>query len=103
MQGLGEAILITWARYGLRIEKQNESVDCLEIYISVPEHSYATNAYGQEMAGLTLARRFKKALTEMGVKRLVVKSRVRTGEVWLEPMANEAETQMRQTIYGSQW
>lgn len=103
IKGLGEAMMITWAWYGLRIEKENESVNSLEIYISVPERSYHLDVHNEEMAGIYLARRFKTALLDMGVKRLTVKSRVRKGEQWTETMAKDAEKQMKQAIYGSQW
>lgn len=103
IQGLGEVMMITWAWFGLRIERVNESTDELELYISVPEHSDHMDAKRQEMSGSHLAKRFKTALTDMGVKRLTVKSRTRKGEHWTESMAKEAEKHMRQTIYGSQW
>jgi len=103
MSGLGEAMMISWASFGVRIEKQRESIYSLEIYISVPEHSYILNADGEEMAGEILAKRFKTVLTDIGVKRLTVKYKVRAGESWSEKLAKDAEIQMRKTIYGSQW
>ena len=55
------------------------------------------------MSGMTLAKRFKTTMTEMGIKRLTVKSRIRTGESWTKEMSDAAELEMRKTIYGSQY
>lgn len=103
MKGLGEAMMITWAGFGLRIEKTQESTESLVIYISVPEHSYHKNAKGEEMSGMTLAKRFKTTMTDMGIKRLTVKSRIRAGENWTKENSEAAELEMRKTIYGSQY
>ena len=89
MSGLGEAVMITWAEYGLKIENTSETTESLVIYVSVPEHSYKRNAKGSEMAAMDLAKRFKTVMTEMGVKRLTVKARVRAGEYWTKEMAME--------------
>ncbi len=61
------------------VEREKESIDGLEVYISVPEDSYKTNAHGEKMCGMFLAKRFKQVLVEMGVKRLTVRARVRAG------------------------
>ena len=103
MAGMGAAIAITWARFGVKIEKENETQDMFEIYISVPERSFHRNVNNEEMAGRTLAKRFKDVLTEMGVKRLVLKSRTRHGEVWTKELADEAELNMRRKLFGSQY
>lgn len=103
MSGLGETVMITWAEYGLKIENTSETTESLMIYVSVPEHSYKRNAKGSEMAAMDLAKRFKTAMTEMGVKRLTVKARVRVGEYWTKEMADSANIEMRKNIYGSQY
>lgn len=103
MSAMGSAILITWAGFGIKIEKENETQDMLEIYISVPERSFHRNVDGDEMSGMTLAKRFKVTLTEMGVKRLIVKSRIRRGEVWTKELADEAELNMKKRLFGSQY
>jgi len=100
---LGEAIMITFAGYGIQIERQNETQESLEIYISVPERSSQLDAENREMSGLHLARRYKRILTEMGVKRLTVKARIRKEEYWTDEMAKNAELNMRRQIYGSQY
>lgn len=56
MNGLGEAVMVTWAEYGLKIENTSETTEALVIYISVPEHSYKRNARGSEMAAMNLAK-----------------------------------------------
>lgn len=103
MSVIGNAMAITWAGFGLRIEKTTETQDMLEVYISVPESSFHRNVDGDEMSGVTLAKRFKTTLTEMGVKRLTVKSRIRCGEVWTRELADEAELNMRKQLFGSQY
>lgn len=103
MNGLGAAVMITWAGFGLKIERTEESTESLVVYISVPEHSYRKNAQDEEMAGMVLAKRFKTVMTEMGVKRLTVKSRIRVGESWTKEMFHAAELEARKAIFGSQY
>ena len=55
------------------------------------------------MAAMDLAKRFKTVMTEMGVKRLTVKARVRAGEYWTKEMAGSANIEMRKNIFGSQY
>ena len=42
-------------------------------------------------------------LIDMGVKRLIVKARIRSGEHWTKEMREEAELNMRKILYGSQY
>ena len=102
MKGLGESIYIVWMSFGIVIEKVNESVDSLEIFISVPKSSYRHDVHGNEMAGDHLARRFKDTMKGIGVKRLTVRYRVRD-EYWTEQMYKDAIVKAKQMIYGSQW
>ena len=102
VKGLGESIYIVWMSFGVVIEKINESVDSLEVFISVPKSSYHKDVHGNEMAGDILAKRFKDKMKGIGVKRLVVRYRVRD-EYWTEQMGKDAEVKVRQAIYGSQW
>jgi len=101
MVSLGEVMLITWAGLGLEIEKHNETPEYLEIYISVPETSYHTNVNKEQMAGMVLAKRFKTAMNDMGLKKLIVKSRIRKGDNWTKEKAKHAEEQMKHEIYGN--
>ena len=94
---------IVWREFGLAIEKKKESIEGLEVYISVPEDSYKINARGEKMCGMRLAKRFKQVLVEQGVKRLTVRARVRAGEEWTPDMAKQANIKARQEIFGSQW
>lgn len=102
MKGLGEAIYIVWMSFGIVIEKINESVDSLELFISVPKSSYRNDVHGNEMAGDHLAKRFKDKMKAIGVKRLTVRYRIRN-EYWTEQMYKDAEIKARQMIYRSQW
>lgn len=103
MSFTGKAMMITWAGLGIIIERENETEDVLEVHISVPEHSCINNSNGAEMAGKILAARFKAILVEMGVRRLVVKYRVRSGECWTDDMKKDAEINMRKSIFRSQY
>ena len=103
INGLGEAMMMTWAKMGLKIENQIETQESLTIYISVPEFSDERNVYGEEMSGMRLAKRYKEMLIDMGVKRLTVKAKIRPGEHWTKEMGKEAELNMRKMIYGSQY
>lgn len=94
---------IVWREFGLIIEKEKESVDGLEVYISVPGDTYKTDAHGEKMCGMFLAKRFKQVLVEEGVKRLTVRVRVRTGEKWTPDMAEQANIKAKQEMFGSQW
>lgn len=102
MKGLGEAVYIVWASFGVEIEKINESIDSLEIFISVPKSSHYNDVHGNEMAGDHLAKRFKDTMKDIGVKRLTVRYRIRN-EHWTEQMYKDAIVKARQTIYESQW
>lgn len=102
MKGLGEAAYIVWRSFGVEIDKINETVDSLEIFISVPKSSYQKDTNENEMAGDHLAKRFKDTMKGMGVKRLTVRYRVRN-EHWTEQMYKDAIVKAKQTIYGSQW
>lgn len=94
---------IVWREFGLIIEKEKESVDGLEVYISVPEDTYKTDAHGEKMCGMFLAKRFKQVLVEEGVKRLTIRARVRAGEEWTPDIAKQANIKARQEMFGSQW
>jgi len=103
MSAIGEGMMLALASLGLRIEKTQENIEDLVVYISVPERSYHKNEKGEEMSGMSLAKRFKTTMTKIGIKRLTVKSRIRIGENWTKEMAEAAELEMRKTIYGSQY
>ena len=94
---------IVWREFGLAIEKEKESIEGLEVYISVPEDSYKVNAHGEKMCGMFLAKRFKQVLVEMGIKRLTVRARVRTGDEWTPEKAEKANIKARKEMFGSQW
>jgi len=100
---LGKSMLIVWAELGITIENIKEDPEHLVIYISVPESSYKTNVDGIELSGSFLAKRFKQTFIDMGAKRLTVKSRTRTGEVWSKEKAELAAIQMKKHLFGSQY
>ena len=83
---LGEVMMMTWAKMGLKIENQIETQESLIIYISVPEFSNERNVRNEEMSGMRLAKRFKDTFIDMSVKRLTVKAKIRSGEHWTKEM-----------------
>ena len=103
INGLGEAMMMAWAKMGLKIENQIETQESLTIYISVPEFSDDRNVHNEEMSGMRLAKRYKEMLMDMGVKRLTVKAKIRAGEHWTKEMGKEAELNIRKMLYGSQY
>ena len=103
INGLDEAMMMAWAKMGLKIENQIETQESLTIYISVPEFSDERNIHNEEMSGMRLAKRYKEMLIDMGVKRLTVKAKIRSGEHWTKEMGQEAELNMRKILYGSQY
>lgn len=100
---LGEVMMMTWAKMGLKIENQVETQESLIIYISVPEFSNERNVRNEEMSGMRLAKRFKDTFIDMGVKRLTVKAKIRSGEHWTKEMGQDAELKARKMLYGSQY
>lgn len=98
MKGLGNVVYITWMSFGVKIEKVNEA-DGLEVFISVPKSSYHKDVNNNEMAGDHLAKRFKTVLSEMGIKKLVVKHKIRN-EHWTEEMSKQATREATRMIYG---
>lgn len=103
MNSLGEAMLISMAGAGIKIENETETQESLTIYISVPEFSDEKNVYGEEMSGMRLVKRYKEMLIDMGIKHLTVKVKIRSGEHWTKEMGQEAELNMRKILYGSQY
>ena len=100
---LARIAYITWSSMGITFDRQEETTEQLTMWISVPEHSHHTDDDGIEMADMHLAKRFKNALTKMGIKRLKVLAKVRKGENWTKEDADAAVIRARKEVYGSQW
>ena len=100
---IGESMMIVWAELGLTIDNVVEEQEQLTIFISVPEKGYRKHSGGETLAGKFLAQRFKDTMTDLGVKRLTVKSKIRSGDVWTEEKAKAAELKMRKQLFGSQY
>lgn len=103
MNSLGNIFMIEWAGLGLQIENTIETQESLTVYVSVPETSYRLDVNNEQMAGLKLAKRFKEVMTDMGVKRLTVKYKIRYNEHWTKAMEDEAILNMRKCMYKSQY
>ena len=96
---LGRAIYIAWKQLGITIDHVSETTCKTEIWISVPETSDEINVEGKQMAGMVLARRIKETLTEMGVRNLTVKVKIRKGDHWSTKDGERAKTDALNAIY----
>ncbi|MBS6715308.1 MAG: hypothetical protein KH231_07545 [Dialister sp.] len=75
---------------GVTFDKHVLVPGTMKLFISVPEHSYKTNCYGEEVAGKVLAKYTKQVLDENighGID-LGVSFRIRNGEMWTEQQKN---------------
>ena len=102
---MGQGMYLAWRGLGVEIDNVKESTEELVLYISVPKDTVASNntfSTGEKMAGAFLAKRIKKTMTAMGVKRLTVKYRVRD-EIWTDDKRKFAEENARKEMFGSQW
>lgn len=103
---MGPAMYITWRGFGVEIDKISENTDSLVLYISVPKSTVDAKGMrhvsGNPMAGGFLAKRIKDTLSDMGVKRLSVKYKIRD-EIWDARKRVAAETAAKQELYRSQW
>lgn len=100
---IGESMMIVWAELGLTIDNVLEEQEQLTVFISVPESGYRKHSSGEIMAGKFLAKRFKETMADLGVKRLTVKSKIRSGDIWTEEKAKDAELKMRKQLFCSQY
>ncbi len=101
VQGMGTMIAL--AQEGITFDSMIETQESFTFYISVPEKSYNVDPNGIEMAGKHLAKRFRDCMTEMGFKRLTVKSKTREGDIWTKEKSHETYIEMREKLLGSQY
>lgn len=98
---IGEVFYITWKGYGVMFDNIVEAENGIIFYISVPSNSYHVNVKGDKMSGRYLAKRFQEVLTEMGIKNLVVKAKVRD-EYWTKEKSDAAQYSARKELFRSQ-
>ena len=103
MNSMAKAALITWASFGIKIEKLNETTESFDIEISVPETSFELDARGNEMSGKLLIKRFKRTLLAFGIKRLNFTGKIRYGEHWSRENRKSAENDIKKDMFKSQW
>lgn len=61
------------------------------------------NAHGEQMSGMRLSKRLREVMEDMGIKRLTVKAKVRTGDHWTKEKHDAADLEMRKSLFGSQY
>lgn len=100
------SMVLAWYRLGVTIDDFSFDVITgnLTIYISVPEHSYAKDKQGEEMSGMTLAKRVRETFIRT-ISQLVgysyeakVKVKTRKGEMWTKGKAEEAKAEGLDTV-----
>ena len=96
---IGKAMLITWAEFGIVVEKTKVDEQGHDrIYISVPEHSYHKDVHNEEMSGMKLASRIKTTLKDLGATNVILLARVRKGETWTEEQGKSARENMLNSV-----
>ena len=87
---MSQAILATYARYGIQIDKVDNTDAGIIMLFSVPKNSYHKGKDDVEMAGKHLAKRIKHTLEEMGVVFADCRFKTRD-EFWSKDKADYAE------------
>lgn len=94
-------MVLAWYRLGVNIDDFNfdEITGNPIIYISVPEYSYAKDRQGNEMSGMTLAKRVRETFI-VTISHLVgysyeakIKVKTRKGEMWTKEKAEDAKAE----------
>lgn len=99
MMGVGMYIALNGL--GVKIENLAETYDEINIWISVPSKSENVDVHGNEMSGKYLAKRFKDTLTDIGVKNLTVKYKIRD-EAWTKEKDKDAQQIAKKELFRSQ-
>ena len=86
---IGKAMLITYAGYGVQIDKFDDTDAGVILLFSVPKNSYRKNVDNIEMSDRHLATRVKQTLEDMGVVFADCRYKVRD-EYWNEDMEKSA-------------
>ena len=86
---MGQAMLITYAGYGVQIDKFDNTDAGIVLLFSVPRNSYRKDVDNIEMSDRHLATRVKQTLEDMGVVFADCKYKVRN-EYWNEDMEKSA-------------
>ena len=97
---IGQAVVITWAGYGVVIDNIVEENNKLTVYISVPKDTIATrstSATGEKMCGAYLANRLQTTLNGITRKTNVIMFKVRD-EVWDDRKSREAEERVKAMV-----
>ena len=87
---IGQAMLATYAKMGIQIDRFDNTDIGIVLYFSVPLRSYHKDANGIEMSDSHLAKRIKETLKEMGMVFATCKYKVRN-ECWTKEKAEAAE------------
>lgn len=95
---VAKAMLVTWAGYGVTIEKYNTVDGKLTFYISVPERSKFEDVNKNELSGQFLSTAFRRALSDMGMVDAVLKARIRQGDYWDSAKQDGAKVNMEQFL-----
>lgn len=64
---LGNAMLVTYAQMGVKIDRLEDTDDGIIFLFTVPKSSWEFDVHGKEMSGKHLASRVKETLEDMGM------------------------------------
>lgn len=88
-----ESAMVAFSRFGVKLERVDDSIRPANVYISVPESSEFkfSDAEDEEIAGAALANQIQTILKETGMVTFRIKYRIRAGERWTNIMGKQAE------------
>lgn len=99
---IGQAMLITYAELGVKIDKLDNTDTGIVLLFSVPKSSYHKGADDIEMSGKHLAQRVKRTLEGMGMVFADCRYKTRN-EHWNEDMANLARKMAYKNMGYKDW
>lgn len=87
---INKILIRTLHEHGIIIDNIDESTSVPIFYISVPEYSDIKNVDGGDVANKYLAKKFKETLSMRSEKNVIVKMKIRKGEIWTKEKAKNA-------------
>ena len=99
---ISQAMLLTYAKLGVQIDKFDNTDEGIILLFSVPKNSYHKGVNNIEMSGKYLAQRVKQTLTEMGVVFTDCRYKTRN-EYWDEQMAETAKKMLYKDMGYKEW
>lgn len=99
---LGNAMLITYAQMGVKIDRLEDTDDGIIFLFTVPKYSWEFDAHGKEMSGKHLASRVKETLEEMGMVFVDIRYGIRN-EHWDKTKGDAAKNEALKDMCYKKW